>query len=214
MELHQKDPVQEADTGDRRAQARTATVFKPVLMETDDFAGFCLIRNLSGTGLMGHAFADFPVNVLVTIHLGLHTVKGTLVWCSEGRIGVQFDQIIDVNRTLAQLAAPVADGRLNRAPRLRLQCHGDLIIGDRTLRVEVKDVSQRGIKIVASFIRPGDELYVEIAGLERRKAVVRWTQGELAGLSFMSPLSFEQLASWAVLKQTEKLPTLCSASNS
>lgn len=202
MEVQHKNQVQEADSDDRRTQARTAAVFKPALIETESFAGFCLIRNLSGTGLMGHTFADFPVNLPVTIHLGLHTVKGTVVWCSEGRIGVQFDKIIDVNRTLAQLAGPVANGRLNRAPRLRLQCHGDLIIGDRTLRAEVKDVSQHGIKIVASFIRPGDELYVDIKGLERRKAVVRWTQSELAGLYFIRPLSFEQLANWVVLQQT------------
>ena len=195
----------EAGSGERRSSTRTTTVFRPVLIETAEFSGFCLIRNLSETGIMGHVYTNFAENQSVTIHFGQTTrVEGTLVWCMDGRVGVRFDHTIDVDGVLAQLAAKSVNGRLNRPPRLQLRCEGKLIIGDRALTIEVQDVSQRGIKVLASFIRTGDELYVEMSGLERRKAIVRWTQAGVAGLHFVTPLSFEQLANWAVAQQTRK----------
>ena len=202
----------QTDFGERRSNTRTTTVFRPVLIETAEFLGFCLIRNLSEVGIMGHVYTNFAENLPVRIHFSQETrIKGTLVWCTKERVGVRFDHAIDVDDVLTKLAAKSTNGRLNRPPRLQIQCAGKLIIGDRILTIEVQDVSQRGIKIHASFIRPGDELYVEMSGLERRKAVVRWTQAGIAGLHFMRPLSFEQLANWAVAQQTRKLFELRAA---
>ena len=75
-----------------------------------------------------------------------------------------------------------------------------------TLAINVSDVSTRGIRVLASFIMPGDELYVEVGGSEWRKAVVRLTRDGIAGLHFVRPLSFEQLAIWAITQQDDKLP--------
>ena len=195
----------EIEAAERRTNARTATIFRPVLIETAEFSGFCLVRNLSERGIMGHVYTDFAENLPVTIHFGQATkVSGILVWCADGRVGVRFSHAVDVDAILADLAAKVVNGKLNRAPRLQIRCLGKLVIGDRTLAIEVQDVSQRGIKISASFILPGDELYVEMSGIERRKAIVRWTKDGVAGLHFVRPLSFEQLANWVVDYQTGK----------
>ena len=202
----------ETSSGERRSNTRTTTVFRPALFETAEYVGFCLIRNLSEAGVMGHVYTSFAENLPVSIHFGQNTkVQGTLVWCTEQRVGVRFNHAIDVDDVLTQLAAKSSNGKLNRPPRLQIQCEGKLIIGDRTLTIEVLDVSQRGIKIHASFIRPGDELYVEMNGLERRKAVVRWALAGCAGLLFMRPLSFEQLANWAVAQQAGNLCDLRAA---
>lgn len=195
-----------ADDNDRRSASRTATVFRPVLIESDDFTGFCLVRNLSEWGMMGHAYTSFASNLSVTILFDPQiSVSGTIQWCRDGRVGIRFDQAVDIDAILAQLAKPLVRGKINRAPRLGLQCDGELIIGDRSLSVEVQNVSQRGIKVRASFIRPGDEVYVMMRGLERRKAVVRWTQNGAAGLHFVRSLSFEQLARWVVEHQAGRL---------
>ena len=215
MDLSNAKHALKTEFDERRANARMATVYRPVLIEAQKFAGFCLLRNLSDTGIMGHVYVDFAQDLPVTIHFGQATkVAGTLVWCKDGRVGVRFDQTINVDDMLAKLAAKEVNGRLARPPRLQLKCKGRLIIGDRSLAIEVLDVSQRGIKVLASFIMPGDELYVEVRGLERRKAVVRWTRDSFAGLHFVRPLSFEQLAIWAVTEQADKLPDLRAAANS
>ena len=209
MDQGEANPTLAVECVDRRSDARTATVFRPVLIESDEFAGFCLVRNLSETSIMGHVYTDFAENLPVTIHFGQDTkVSGTLAWCTDGHVGVRFSHPVDVDGILAQITAKIVNGKLNRALRLQIRCEAKLVIGDRTLTTEVQDVSQRGVKIIASFIRPGDELYVEMTGLERRKATVRWTKNGEAGLNFVRPLSFEQLANWAVDHQTGKFTKL------
>ncbi|QGN55742.1 PilZ domain-containing protein [Novosphingobium sp. Gsoil 351] len=189
--------------GERRAQGRTATVFRPVLIETDAFAGFCLVRNLSPNGMRGQVYTSFAEGLPITVQFSPdRIVQGTLTWCKDEHVGVQFDEPVDVEQVLSDLARKLVEGRVNRAPRLQIECKAELIIGDRSLAIEVQDISQRGIKAVASFIKPGDEVWVRLEGLEL-KAVVRWTQGGIAGLNFLRPLPFEELAHWVIRQQSQ-----------
>lgn len=207
LDIRAEKNIFSTNSDDRRLNERTATVFRTILIEAKEFSGFCLVRNISTTGIMGHVYRSIPSNTALSLHFGKgSTVDGSLVWCVDGRVGVRFNQAIDVDAILSRLAAKLVDGKLNRAPRLPVQCRGRLIIGERALEVEVQDVSQRGIKILTSFVRAGDELHVELDGLERRKAVVRWTKDGTAGLHFVRTLSFVQLANWAAAQQDEKLP--------
>ena len=195
---------------DPRSEERTATVFRPVLIEIDQFAGFCLVRNLSPHGMRGRVYTSFAEGLAITVQFSPEkVVGGTLVWCKDEHIGVEFDEPVDVARVLSDLAKKLVEGKINRAPRLQIECSAELTIGDRTLAVQLQDISQRGIKAAASFIRPGDEVQVSLVGLHR-KAIVRWTQGGTAGLNFVRPLSFEELAHW-VIRQQSGNPLLASA---
>ena len=127
-------------------------------------------------------------------------IEGEVVWASDGQIGVQFDEPIEVSTVLSALVRSAPGGRVNRAPRLPIDCDGELVIADRTLAIDVQDISQRGIKVRASYVRTGDEVTVRLAGLEPRKAVVRWTRPGTAGLVFLRPLALEVLASWVVAR--------------
>ena len=186
---------------DHRSEERTATIFRPVLIETDQFAGFCLVRNLSSNGMRGRVYTSFAEGLAITVQFSPEKiVTGTLIWCKDEHVGVEFDEPIDVARVLSDLSRRLVEGKINRAPRLQIECSAELTIGDRTLAIQLQDISQRGIKAAASFIRPGDEVRVRLEGLDR-KAVVRWTQGGIAGLNFVRPLSFEELAHWVIRQQ-------------
>jgi hypothetical protein len=187
---------------ERRLEARGATVFRPVLIETEDFAGFCLVRNLSSRGLRGKVYTTFAPRQPITVQFTCdELVRGTLIWCKDNHIGVTFAQPVDVPRVLANLAQKEIDGRINRSLRLPIQCAGELLIDGRAHRAEVQDISQRGLKVLTSFVRPGEELTVVLEGLERRKAIVRWSQAGMAGLNFLRALSFGELAGWVVERQ-------------
>lgn len=202
-------------TQERRAESRTATVFRPVLLETAEFAGFCLVRNLSSNGMMGHVYTEFAAEQPVTLQFGPEIIlPGTLLWCKDGRVGVQFDQELDVKAVLTRLGQKVVQGKINRAPRLPIQCKGELIIGDRILAFELQDISQRGIKLRTSFVQTGDEVRVQMEGFGRRNAVVRWARNGTAGLNFIQPLSFEELARWVVDRQAGRFPGIGSAPTS
>jgi hypothetical protein len=192
---------------ERRAGERTATVFRPVLIEADEFAGFCLVRNLSPNGMMGKVYAQFAVDTRVMVQFNPDLViSGAVIWASDGQIGVRFDEIIDVPAVLADLGKTLIKGKPNRSPRLQIQCEGELTVGERTLAIEAQDISQRGLKVRVSHVRPGDEVLICLEGLEPRKAVVRWTQLGTAGINFVRPLGFEQLAKWVIWHQTRMSP--------
>jgi hypothetical protein len=195
-------PIDTVPEAERRAAGRTATVFRPVLIETEEFAGFCLVRNLSMHGLMGDVYTSFADEQPVAIHFGhVGEIYGSLKWCREGRIGVQFDAPINVDDVLVTLGSRTIPGLINRAPRLQIRCAAELTIGERIRSAEVEDISQRGLRVRAPFMQPNQEVGIQIDGLESRRAIVRWAQAGTAGLNFFRPLSFEQLAQWAVQQQ-------------
>lgn len=184
---------------EQRSEDRTATVFRPVFIENPDFSGFCLVRNLSSQGMMGEVYTSFASHCGIAVHFSSdRVVRGRVIWCKERRIGVQFDVPINVAEVLSDLATRVVEGRVIRAPRVPTRCAGELIIGDRSLAIELQDISQRGAKIAASFIVPGDEVYVQLEGLDTRKAVVCWVLRGHAGLKFVMPIPFEELALWII----------------
>ncbi len=195
----------ESEQDDRRKESRTTAVFRPVLLETEDFTGFCLLKNLSCSGLMGVAYAYFaegePVNVQFVPG---HVVSGKIVWSQGGKIGVAFDEEIDLENSLQNMGSHYIDTRINRAPRLQIDCAGQAQIDGHTVDIRLKDISQRGLKAIIPTIRPGDEVTLLLPGMEPRKAVVRWLQHDLAGLSFVRPIAFETLARWAIEQQSEE----------
>jgi len=193
--------------GERRADERTATMFRPVLIEGEEFAGLCLVHDLSPRGMRGTVHMQFAQNMRVTIQFNHRfVVSGAVVWSEDGQVGVRFDQSIHVWAVLSELSKEWVAGKVNGAPRLRIQCDGDLVIGARTLAIQAQDISQRGIRALASYLQPGDEALVRLEGLEPRKSVVRWTQFGTAGIKFHNPLSFAQLAKWVIWNQRKSLP--------
>lgn len=194
---------------DQRSEGRTATVFRPVLIEAEDFAGFCLVRNLSSSGMMGHVYTDFAEDTPISLQFGPGSIViGSIKWCNEGRIGVEFDEEISVTHLLEEMAMKNVGGKPVRAPRLRLQCDGELTLRDKSLKFELQDISQRGIKVRSSSLQPGDEVFVQLDGLKTRKAIVRWIQGGAAGLNFLLPLPFDELARWVIWRNSDRMPPL------
>ena len=67
--------------------------------------------------------------------------------------------------------------------------------------MELQDISQKGAKIRASALRIGDEVTLNLEGLEPRKAVVRWVRLGFVGLNFLQPFGFDELGEWVVARQ-------------
>ncbi len=198
---------------DRRSDKRTTTVYRPVLIETEEITGFCLLRNISSEGMMGRFHTEFPANTAVTVQFNAHlSARGKVSWSGDGMIGIQFAAPIDVPRILHGLSTSPLRGKINRAPRLQVQANIQIILNGRTVPVEVQDISQKGLKVRTAFLRSGDEVTVLLDGLDPKKAVVRWTDPQLAGLNFIQPLAFDQLSEW-VIRQHESAVHLSASSS-
>lgn len=190
---------------ERRAINRTIAVYRPVLIETDDSVGFCLLRDLSPGGMMGVVYTEFAPGRRVSVHFQAdYVLSGSIAWSKDQRIGIRFDKEIDVEKLLQALSRTNLGTRVNRAPRLRIQCTGELVSEGHSLPIVLQDISQRGIKVFASPVSPRTEGIVRLEGMPPRKAVVRWAKGEMAGLSFNTPLPFDELAQWVILRQSKQ----------
>lgn len=194
----------DVQTSDRRTDVRTTKVFRPVLIETEEFAGFCLVRDLSQSGLRGKVFAQLaeglPISVQFTDEI---LVPATIVWFKDEHIGVKFDQSINVDAILGKLGNKFVGKKITRAPRLQIQCKGELAFNGQFRTIEVQDISQRGLGARTDFyIAPDQEVQVRLVGLEPRKAVVRWTQHGKVGLHFIRPIAFDELAKWVIHLQS------------
>lgn len=247
---------QRAPVNERRAEDRVTTVYRPVIIEVSDFTGFCLVRNISPTGLQGVVYADFGAHQPITIEFGPNCrIDGTIVWSREKRIGVQFDSEIDVVDVLHNLGKRMSNDLALRAPRLPITCQVRLECEGQSFTTLMHDISQRGLKVSCTrpmpnpvgrnapgpaprrgvgagargrpgipappppqaeaehrpdapnpALKPGDEVFVHLNGLESRLAIVRWVHDGQCGLNFTRPFDLDLLADWVVRNQTVPLP--------
>lgn len=182
---------------ERRFQPRGAAVFYPILLETEEFTGYCQISDLSAEGMRARAYARLSRQQPVCVHFTSHqTVHGTIVWTDSNQMGVRFDHRVDVGRVLASLREMNGGSGRHRPARLPITCLAEIALGDRYQFTEVRDVSQRGAKVLTGLVKPGQTVAVQLDELDERTATVRWSRSGWAGLTFTKPLSFQELASF------------------
>lgn len=194
---------------DQREQARTTTVYRPILVETSDIAAFCLLRNISTSGMMAKSYVDFAEETAIEVTFGCDfSAEGRVVWSRNRQIGIQFDNAVDVPQLLERLSHGGDFGLPKRAPRLQMRSAAHVSLDGRQVPVELLDISQNGVKVRTPYLKPLDEVTIELQGMALKWAVVRWTQAGIAGLRFLVPLSFDQLGEWVIDQQIgrEKIP--------
>jgi len=184
---------------DRRAFARSRSVYRPAIIETAKYSGFCMVKDLSPEGVMTETCANLsegdPVRLGFTEH---EMIAGKVVWSAGGRLGIKFDHPIDVSTILVGSAVEEP----SRAPRLPIDCTVDIGDNVTTIQNHVLNVSTKGFRIRSSAFKVGQKLSVEITGMPSKKAVVRWTGEEEAGLEFLIPLTYDELETWAIQRQS------------
>lgn len=184
---------------ERRAFARSRSVYRPAIIETAKYSGFCMVKDLSPEGVMIESCA--ALNEEETVRLGFtehEMLAGKVVWTTGGRLGIQFDCPIDVS---AILVGSTSD-EPNRAPRLPIECTVEVDDSVATRWEQVSNVSTKGLKIRSPAFRVGEKLSVAIAGMPKKKAVVRWTGEGETGLEFLIPLTYDELHSWTIGRQS------------
>lgn len=189
-----EQPVQK----DRRGSTRALALFRPGLVETErDAIFFCLIRNISPTGLMATVYAPVAPNQLIRLRLSeTMELYGEIVWCEDDRIGVKFEQEIDVTNVLSELASDSSKEGKYRAPRVPIHASAQFFVHSQAHAILIRDVSQRGLKADAISLNVGDSGTLVIPGLKPRKAVVRWLNEGVAGFYFIEPIGFAELGQW------------------
>ena len=183
---------------DRRQQQRHIAVFRVGKLITGSGQEFCLIRNISVGGLMANIYSPHKVGELLAIELKTgHVVTGRIVWARENKIGVAFDEQIDVAEILASQAGETGEDFHPRMPRIEIRCPARLRVGARYQRVEICDISQGGAKIAfTEALTVGAAVVLLVDGLSAQPGTVRWAQNGRAGIAFNIAIPFGEIASW------------------
>jgi heavy metal translocating P-type ATPase len=121
---------------------------------------------------------------------------GTIVWRRGCEVGMRFDEPIDVLPILARNLAS-QPGERRRMPRVELSCRAVIQSGTRSGLARIRDIAQGGVKIEAPFVlTPDEKVTVTAEGLRPIEGVVRWANGNLAGIAFDPEIEWQELMPW------------------
>jgi len=183
-----------------RAPRTVTTLLVGKLRSRGAVEHLCRVRNVSVTGMMLETHYTLGYGNWVTVELRSgDRLQGSVVWSSEGRAGVEFAQPIEVDYILAQAKAGLDRfcGPAPRAPRFDVECEARISCFGRYIDVTLENISQSGARIVLPRPpREDTEVILSVPGLPTRRCTTRWSREDKAGLIFLEPISYNDLAPW------------------
>jgi hypothetical protein len=179
---------------ERRHSERHVTLLRVGAMVMDDRRELCLIRNVSGGGMMIRPYSAVPQGARVSVELKHgESVNGVAQWSADGLVGIAFDYPIDI----LALLKPSDEAPRPRMPRIDLSCSALLRHDGEVLRVQVVNISQGGICVVTSAeVQENDDVVVSLPGLHSAAGVVKWREGDQYGIGFNRVYPVDELMSF------------------
>lgn len=182
---------------ERRRDAREITILRVGILVGPDGRELCLVRNISGGGLMAHVYCRHAEGERVIVELKTdHQIPGYVLWVSESNVGIKFDEPIDVEAMLTNQSM-LDNGWRHRMPRVEVDRLATLRVGARLYGVNTCDISQGGVKIETDEpLQPGQEVVLSLDKFRPVAGVVRWCDGGFGGIAFNQPIPFNELMAW------------------
>jgi hypothetical protein len=182
---------------ERRAGERHLKILRVGTLVVDGRHELCLIRNISAGGLMAHVYSPLKPGQTVTVELKSNQpLAGQVVWVSDGNAGIRFEIAMDVSELLANPAV-MDNGWRPRTPRVEIDRMATLRSGARTTWVQVRDISQSGVKLECETPpAQGEEIVVTLEGFRSLHGVIRWSGGGHCGVAFNQLIPFAELIDW------------------
>ena len=187
-------PPAPAPDVNRREGERHMTLYRVGSLLVGQRRELCLIKNISAGGMMIRLYCSIAEGTAVTVELKSgHPISGRISWTRDHQAGVTFDQPIDVIDILSSTTA----GPRPRMPRIETDCHAILRDGATSLRVQVCDVSQGGIKIRCETpLTQGADVIITLPRLAPNPGIICWTDGGFAGATFNRLIPLNDLVAW------------------
>ena len=183
---------------ERRSEARQTSVLRLALFDTGEFTQLCRITNISHQGLQATVFGRAPAGTKVRIRVPDElSLEGTIVWAKQSAVGIKLDEPLPYASLLRLGGGGAAKGRQRRLPRIQISAAAYLSTGVRSYCVELVDISPGG-----AMVRTGDQLpprgpvTLNVFGLPRIAAQIRWTADGRAGLLFNHTVELRMLTDW------------------
>lgn len=180
---------------ERRSNARHKLVLRVGLLEMESGSTFCLVKNISSTGVQVKPYGPLKTGVSAALRVGdERAVDGVVVWNRDGLAGIEFTQTLNP-QALLRIGQKMLSQRRRNSPRVATDLKASLRTGGRRHSVTVCDLSMIGARVRAKgSITFGDNTLLEVTGLPTLKAFIRWSEDMEHGISFETPLPIQILA--------------------
>ncbi len=182
---------------ERRAQERQTMILRAGLLEQGGKPFFCLVRNVSATGIQVRVYGSAGRRGKVVVRVADDDpIHGWIVWMSAGNAGINFETAIDP-ATLLRLQQKLTSVRRRSMPRIKATSYAVLRIGGRVFQAVLKDISSLGAKVTTSRpLQIGERGSIRFPDLPELRAYVRWSDGPESGLVFETPIPMHDIAHW------------------
>ena len=182
---------------ERRQQERQLTILRVGILVIEGRRELCLIRNISAGGLLAHVYGAVRPEQEVTVELKSNQqIGGRIVWFEDGNAGIAFDAQVDIADLLANPPL-LGNGWRPRLPRVEIDRLATLRAGAETHWVQVRDISQGGVKIETDRpLEAGAEVVVTLEYFRPLAGTVRWQRDQACGVAFNQLIPFEELIAW------------------
>jgi hypothetical protein len=188
---------------DRRQGDRYVSLLRVGALIIEGRRELCLIRNISGGGMMIRPYSPIPAGTRVSVELKHgESVSGIAQWSDKGLIGIGFDEAIDV----LELLSPTGTDARPRMPRIELGCSTRLRHDGNVGVGRVVNISQGGICVTTKAMLPVDaDVIVSLPGLPAAAGIVKWADGDQYGIGFNRVFAIDELMAFLREQQRDEL---------
>lgn len=157
----------------------------------------CIVRMISPFVIALDIEVPFAGADAANLQIGKEQVTGALVFIAGKRAELRPDREVDPELLLADPGAIAGVGR-RALPRLEVDARARIEVMGQAMTARICDISTDGTRVqVDDLLCTGDKVIVTMRGLTMRLAgIVRWAQGDHAGVEFDQPLPIGQLNLW------------------
>jgi hypothetical protein len=192
-----RQPEPHDDPDERRTGARHISVLRVARGEWGGHDQLCVVRNISEGGLMFECLHPPAVGQQLAIELRSDKqMQGVVRWARGNMVGIELDCAIQVERMLREERGALLRVR-PRAPRFVRRGALRLIVDGETIAGETIDISITGVSCrIDQPVQRGQPVVVAVGDIGATNALMRWTKGDVAGISFEKPLSWRPFQLW------------------
>lgn len=174
-----------------RAAPRIGLLIRPAKLIAPGYQFFCVIRDLSETGLSINTFHPLPQFSEYTIEFqNGDRIRAEVMWQDGDRMGLRFLERADLDRLIA---SPSRYGK--RSIRIELDCPAIIVVAGREIAARICDLSGQGAKIACDeHLMLASSVVLRASHLPATRAKIRWRLNGTYGLVFEDTMQMSELA--------------------
>jgi hypothetical protein len=177
--------------------ARGISTYRVGKIATNAGQALCIVRMISPFAIALDIEVPFAEAAEASLVIGKESVSGAPVFIAGKRAELRPVREVDPEAILADPSMLAGIGR-RALPRLEVDARARIEVMGQSMTARICDISTDGMKVlVDDLLCTGDRVTITMRGLQMRlPGMVRWCQGDHAGIEFDRPLAIGQLNLW------------------